>query len=79
METHLTNLQKFLSQLTPYNNVDKQRQTAIDALIEYIEALYGQLSAEEGVKLEKLLYQLLRSIENNMGFNIYSRSPHEYN
>lgn len=67
MNEHLTNLQKFLSQLTPYNNVDKQRQIAINALINYVEALYGHLSAQEGVKLEKLLYQLLRSIEDNYG------------
>ena len=67
MNLQLTNLQKFLSQLTPYNNVDKQRQAAIQALINYIEALYGHLSAQEAVKLEKLLYQFLRSIEDNYG------------
>ena len=67
MNEHLTNLQKFLSQLTPYNNVDKQRQTAIYALIDYIEALYGQLERKDAVKLEKLLYQLLRSIEDDYG------------
>ena len=67
MNIHLTNLQKFLSQLTPYNNVDKWRQAAIDALIKYIEALYGHLSALEIGQLERLLYQLLKSIEDNYG------------
>ena len=67
MNPQLTNLQKFLEQLTPYNNVDRQRRVAIGALIDYVEALYGGLSAEEKIKLQKLLYQYFRSVEDNYG------------
>lgn len=67
MNPQLTNLQKFLEQLTPYNNVDRQRGTAIGALIDYVEALYGELSTEEKIKLERLLYQYFRTVEANYG------------
>lgn len=67
MNPQLTNLQKFLEQLTPYNNVDKQRETAIGALIDYIEALYGGLSAEEEIKLQRLLHQYFKTVEANYG------------
>ena len=67
METHLTNLQKFLSQLEPYNNIDEERHAVIEAFKAYIKALYGSLSDEDAQKLHNLLYQLLRSIEDNYG------------
>lgn len=68
METHLTNLQKFLSQLTPCNVIKKERQAAIDALIKYIKTLYGHLSALEIGQLERLLYQLFKSIEDQCNY-----------
>lgn len=67
METHLTNLQKFLSQLQPYNNIDEERHAVIEAFKAYIKALYGSLSDEDAQKLHNLLYLLLRSIEDNYG------------
>lgn len=67
MNPQLTNLQKFLKQLTPHNNVDRQREIAICALMDYIGALYGGLSAEEETKLQKLLHQYFKTVEANYG------------
>lgn len=68
MNEHLTNLQKFLSQLTPCYTINEERSAAIDALVKYIKALYGYLSPLEIGQLEKLLYQLFQSIEKQYGF-----------
>ena len=67
MNEHLTNLQKFLSQIQPYHNIDKARYTAIEAFKAYIETLYGSLSDKDAQILHNLLYQLLRSIEDSNG------------
>ena len=69
MNPHLTKLQDFLSQLTPRNDITKERNAAIDALITYIEALYGPLKKSEESQLQGLLYQFFKSIEAELGLD----------
>lgn len=70
MEAQLTNLKNFLATLPHYNNVDTQRKVAIDTIKDYIEALFGHLTASETAKLDRLLYEAFRAFEDKYGRTI---------
>lgn len=70
MEEHLTNLKDFLTTLPRRNCVEHERAVAIDAIVEYIEALFGTLTANEAIKLNSLLNHFFYALEDEYGRTI---------
>lgn len=70
MEEHLTNLKNFLTTLPRRNCVEHERAVAINAIIKYIEALFGTLTATEAKKLDDLFNNFFYVFEDKYGRTI---------
>lgn len=67
MEEQLTNLKNFLIALPHRNNVIHERAVAVDAIMHYIEALFGELTATEAANLDNLLNHFFYALEDEYG------------
>lgn len=67
MEAQLTNLKNFLTTLPHRNNIEHERAMTLEAIMKYIEALFGTLTATEYIKLRNLLNDLFKALEGEYG------------